>query len=211
MRRMSEHPELMALWNREEKAFHRQFKDFIGSSFVEGEGSFFPLVMVIGEAPGAQENTRGRPFCGESGIILRMLMSHAGLEVSDRQRAIDNAWLTNVVKLRPPGNRKPTAQEIELARPYLRAEWEALRHPKIIVCLGNTPLIAVTGKGNVMKRAGDLEEWESPTFAGMPKAVSTMYLWPMLHPSNAIRHPPLQKVIEGHWDKFGAWFHDQNP
>jgi uracil-DNA glycosylase family 4 len=203
MRRMSEHPELMALWNREENAFHRQFKDFIGSSFVEGEGSFTPLVMVIGEAPGAQENTRGRPFVGESGIILRMLMSHAGLEVSDRQRAVDNAWLTNVVKLRPPGNRRPKPEEIELAKPYLEAEWRIVDCPKIIVCLGNTPLIAVTGMGNVMKRAGDLEEWEGSAYA-------PMYVWPMLHPSNAIRHPPLQKVIEGHWDKFSAWFHDKN-
>lgn len=201
---MTEYPGLMALWNREETAFHRSFKDFQGSAFVEGEGSFTPLVMVIGEAPGAQENTRGRPFVGESGIILRMMMSHAGLEVSDRNRMVDNAWLTNVVKLRPPGNRRPKPEEIELARPYLRDEWELLDCPKIIVCLGNTPLIAVTGKGNVSKRAGHMEEWDGSAYA-------PMYVWPMLHPSNAVRHPPMQPIIEKHWDQFGSWFRDKNP
>lgn len=199
MRRMSEHPVLMALWNREDLAFQRQFKDFRGSVFVEGEGSLTPLVMVIGEAPGAQENTRGRPFVGESGIILRMMMSHAGLEVSDRNRKVDNAWLTNVVKLRPPGNRTPKSEEIELAKPYLRAEWEAVNCPRIIVCLGNTALIAVTGRGNVSKRAGLMEEHFSHDY-------KPMFVWPMFHPSNAVRHKPLQPIIERHWGEFGDWF-----
>lgn len=207
---MTEHPGLYPLWNREETAFHRHFKDFQGSSFVEGEGSFTPQVMVIGEAPGAQENTRGRPFVGESGIILRMMMSHNGLEVSDRNRKVDNAWLTNVVKLRPPGNRTPKPEEIELARPYLRAEWRMLGCPRVVVCLGNTPLIAVTGRPNVSKRAGVMENYTSSD--GHP-----MVVWPMLHPSNAVRHKPLQPVIESHWNRFGKWWSaigdlfDQNP
>ncbi len=184
-----------------ERAFMTQFPDYQRSNFVEGEGSDepAPTVMVIGEAPGAQEDVKGRPFCGQSGIILRMMMAHAGLHMPTPKRA-GNAWLTNVVKLRPPGNRTPKPEEIELARPYLRREWEAIGEPSVIVCVGNTPLIAVTGWGSVSKRATGLPE-EHTNSNG-----DRMWVWPMLHPANAVRHPTMQPILETHWEMFADWF-----
>jgi len=80
---------------------------------VPGIGSQSATYLLVGEAPGATENTKGRPFCGASGRVLDQLMGVAGISVTetigqDGIRRDANAWLTNVVKYRPPGNRTPT-------------------------------------------------------------------------------------------------------
>ncbi len=129
--------------------------------------------MVIGEAPGAQEDSKLRPFVGQAGILLRRLLEDV---------SIPPAWITNVVKFRPAGNKTPDEAQIELAKPYLRAEWEAIGKPRTIICMGNTPLKAVTGRAGVTKRAGMMEQW--PASDGAP-----IYLWPMLHPSFVLRSP----------------------
>lgn len=191
---------LEANYAREESAFMRRFTDFRTSSFIAGEyeGERAPLVMAIGEAPGAQEDVKGRPFCGQAGIILRMMMAHAGLNTGT-PRVAGNTWLTNVVKLRPPGNRTPKPEEIELAKPFLRQEWEAIGRPRVIVCLGNTPLIAVTGWGSVSKRAGNCETYTN-------SYGDTMFVYPMFHPSNAVRRPAMQPIVEKHWGEFQDWW-----
>jgi len=104
--------------------------------------------MVLGEAPGATENERGEPFCGASGRVLDQLMALAGLGAREwleggaiRREA--NAWLTNVVKYRPPGNRTPTFKEIESAQPYLRHEWNLVGRPPLIVCVGSVAAAAL--------------------------------------------------------------------
>lgn len=194
------HDLLEASYAREETSFMRRFPEFRQSNFVQGEGpDHTPTVMVIGEAPGAQEDAKGRPFCGASGIILRMLMGRSGLHVTDRSRAKDNTWLTNVVKLRPPGNRTPTPEQIELAKPFLYQEWSTIGRPEVIICVGNTALMAVTGKASVTKRAGDFEVWIN-SFG------TSMYVWPMIHPSAAVRNKPLQPILESHWNLFSVWF-----
>lgn len=196
---------LDTVYASKERAFMKHFPDAYGqSNFVEGEGSDepCPLVMVIGEAPGAQEDVRRRPFVGQSGIILRMLMAHAGLNMGT-PRVAGNTWLTNVVNLRPPRNRTPTDPEIELAKPYLIREWQAIGRPRVIITLGNTPLKTVTGWASVSKRAG--ASWDGEEYVSQDDGIR-MFVWPMLHPANAVRQPSLQSVIEDHWKMFAEWF-----
>lgn len=191
------------VYSAAEHAFMKHFPDYRQSNFVNGEGSDEPdpAVMVIGEAPGAQEDVKGRPFCGESGIILRMMMVHAGLNTGHGSLRAGNTWLTNVVKLRPPRNRTPTAEEIELGRGYLTREWEAINKPAVIVCVGNTALSAVTGTAGITKRAGRCEDYKGSDGRWM-------YVWPMIHPSAAIRNKPLQPILESHWNLFSMWFEE---
>jgi len=99
---------------------------------VPGEGPADAKVMIVGEAPGSNEDEQGRPFVGSAGRNLDSLLSKAGLARSD-------VFITNVVKCRPPGNRRPKRKELDSCHPYLRRQIEAIS-PRLIVLLGDTAL-----------------------------------------------------------------------
>lgn len=95
---------------------------------VMGKGDHQADIMLIAEAPGAQEDEQGIPFVGRSGEILDRLLGDCGLERKD-------LYITNILKCHPPGNRDPKEEEKEACFPYLKYETFLLK-PKIIVCLG---------------------------------------------------------------------------
>jgi DNA polymerase len=95
---------------------------------VPGVGPIEPAVMIIGEAPGADEDSSGTPFIGASGKILASLLSDVGLDRS-------KVFLTNLIRCRPPGNRKPEASEIRNCQEHLMQEIRIVR-PQSILCLG---------------------------------------------------------------------------
>lgn len=96
---------------------------------VIGEGSFKAEIMFIGEAPGANEDRTGRPFCGAAGEVLDELLASAGIKREE-------VYISNILKCRPPGNRSPKAEEIKACTPYLERQIEIIK-PKIICTLGN--------------------------------------------------------------------------
>jgi len=93
---------------------------------VFGKGSHDAAVMLVGEAPGADEDDQGLPFVGRAGQLLDKILASAG---------IDDVYITNVVKCRPPENRLPKKEEVEACWPYLVRQIELIK-PRIIVCLG---------------------------------------------------------------------------
>ncbi len=95
---------------------------------VVGEGSHCASIMFIGEAPGKNEAETARPFCGRSGKILDEMLSSINLNRKD-------VYITNVVKDRPPENRDPTEEEIELYAPFLVRQIDIIE-PKVIATLG---------------------------------------------------------------------------
>ena len=95
---------------------------------VPGEGGFEKGILIVGEAPGKNEDLQGRPFVGRAGKLLDDLLSSIGLSRKD-------VFITNVLKCRPPNNRDPTEEEISACSPYLEAQINALQ-PKLIVTLG---------------------------------------------------------------------------
>ena len=97
---------------------------------VIGRGSQTPEILFLGEAPGEQEDIEGKPFVGRSGMLLDRAISETGIK---------NFAVINVVKCRPPENRKPTKEEIEACSPWLEQQLNLL-NPKIVVLLGNTSL-----------------------------------------------------------------------
>lgn len=105
---------------------------------VIGEGNHDADIMIIGEAPGKNEAMTGRPFCGASGKILDTLLGRIGI---DRK----TVYITNIVKDRPPENRDPTPEEIELYAPFLDQQI-AIIQPKVIATLGRFSMTHIMQK-----------------------------------------------------------------
>jgi DNA polymerase len=96
---------------------------------VPGVGDRHAEWLIIGEAPGADEDRQGEPFVGQAGKLLDAMLAAIGLKRGE------NVYITNVLKSRPPGNRNPEADEIAACMPYLLSQIELIR-PKIILALG---------------------------------------------------------------------------
>jgi uracil-DNA glycosylase len=136
---------------------------------VYARGNAAARLMLIGEAPGAQEDASGLPFVGRSGQLLDQLLARAGL---DSQRDL---WITNVVKCRPPGNRRPSTAELAACRPWLDQQI-AQQDPALILLLGATAVQAVLGhKGAMAALRGRWQPWQG------------RWLMPIFHPSYLLR------------------------
>lgn len=159
------------------------------SNYVPGEGpDVLPQAFVVGEAPGAQEDARRKPFVGPSGLMLRQLLRIGGLEPA-------MCWITNAVKLRPPRNRKPTVAEIKAFRRLLLDEWHAVGKPRLIIPVGNTALSAILGGPcSIIKMAG------KPM-----KRKGNVVVFPMIHPSFGLREPRARELIEKDWENLNDW------
>lgn len=188
---MSRETKLIDLYEEygEDPAFEHLRTYTSGIRLVAGEGDTHPRVLVVGEAPGAVENTRGRPFVGASGRVIRELMAQCGLDRS-------NAFITNVVKYRPPGNRVPTTEEIETSRPYLRREWKILGRPQVILTAGATALTAILSSYTAMGKV-----------AGIPRLLpdGKTWLYPMFHPAFALRNKRFRPEFTRQWNEFNEW------
>jgi uracil-DNA glycosylase len=134
-------------------------------------------LMVIGEAPGADEDRIGRPFVGRSGQLLDRMLAAIGY---DRRR---NAYITNVLFWRPPGNRKPTNEEVAACLPFV---WRhiALVRPKAVMLSGGTATSALLRRAEgIMRLRGRWFDLEADGLEGTVPAIATY------HPSFLLRSP----------------------
>lgn len=129
------------IWSNGRKLF-----DDYSENVVPGDGPIPCDVMIIGEAPGRDEDAAGRPFIGKAGQRLDEALEAAGLARSD-------CYVTNVVKRRPPNNRKPRPEEIAAYWYYLANEMVDVQ-PKFILLLGNTALYALTKHEGITSKRG---------------------------------------------------------
>ena len=97
---------------------------------VIGKGNVFADLLIIGEAPGAQEDLEGRPFVGKSGKLLEDLLIKAKINL------LKDVYFCNVIKCRPPKNRKPTSKEILIHKPWLMQQIKLI-DPKLIILTGS--------------------------------------------------------------------------
>lgn len=142
-------------------------------------------IMLIGEAPGRDEDLQGKPFVGRSGQLLDRMLAAIGLSrrESDPQTSV---FITNVIFWRPPGNRTPTEQETLMCLPFLRRTIE-IQQPKAIVCLGATPTQRLLGKTEgILKLRG---KWFSFESGGR-----TIPLLATLHPAYLLRQPAQKRL-----------------
>ncbi len=144
---------------------------------VFADGTPHAPVMVIGEAPGADEDRLGKPFVGRSGQLLDRMLAAIGL---DRQT---NVYITNILFWRPPGNRKPTEAEIALCLPFV---WRhiALGMPRVVLLSGGTATSAMLGRAEgITKLRG---KWFELAVPGVDSPVPALTTY---HPSFLLRTP----------------------
>lgn len=136
-------------------------------------------VLVLGEAPGVDEDKEGRPFVGRAGMLLDKMFGAIGLSrgAEDRMQAL---YITNVMPWRPPQNRDPEPGEIAMMRPFVERHI-ALADPEIIVVMGNTPCHALLGVRGITKLRGVWAE-----AFGRP-------VLPMFHPAYLLRQPAFKR------------------
>ena len=144
-------------------------------SLVFAAGPAEAPVMLIGEGPGREEDLEGLPFVGRSGQLLDRMLEAIGLS---RQT---NAYITNVIFWRPPGNRPPTAEEVATCAPFLLRHIE-LKAPRVIVLLGATPLKHVLNVEEGITRARG--RWGRYMASG-----NEIPALPMFHPAYLLRTP----------------------
>jgi DNA polymerase len=144
---------------------------------VPGQGSTVPEIMFIGEGPGYDEDQQGLAFVGRAGQLLTKIIEAMGF-------TRDQVFIGNIVKCRPPENRKPLPDEMHACLPYLREQIQRL-HPKIIVALGATAvqgLLEIETVG-ITKMRG---QWLS--YKGID-------LMPTYHPAYLLRNPTVKKDV----------------
>ncbi len=140
------------------------------TQIVFGHGDPNSKILFIGEAPGRDEDIQGVPFIGRSGKLLNRVLESVGL-----QR--ESVFITNVVKCRPPNNRRPLPSEIAINKPILLGEIQTIR-PKIICTLGSAALEGLLARPiKITKERGKCVLWNETT------------LLPTYHPAYILRNP----------------------
>ncbi|WP_307188987.1 uracil-DNA glycosylase family protein [Azospirillum sp. B506] len=141
---------------------------------VFADGNPQAQVMLIGEAPGEDEDRQGKPFVGVSGKLLDRMLAQIGLDRS-------TVYISNILPWRPPGNRSPTQAEIAACLPFLERHVELVQ-PKLLVALGGVSAKTLLNRAEGITRLRG--QWRSYEVTG--KSVPLM---PMLHPAYLLRNP----------------------
>lgn len=154
----------------------------MATNTVFSDGHPNSKVMVIGEAPGNHEDLQGIPFCGDSGKVL-----------DDMFRAInmtraDNFYITNVIFWRPPGNRRPTDEELAICRPFVERHIQLL-NPEVLVLVGATSMTALLGINEPIGQIRGKFMDFAPKFLSRPIKTFTIF-----HPSYLMRQSAKKRV-----------------
>ncbi|HEY4135656.1 MAG TPA: uracil-DNA glycosylase [Alphaproteobacteria bacterium] len=147
------------------------------TNLVFADGNPAARVMFIGEAPGADEDRQGLPFVGVSGQLLDRMMSHIGLSRAE------NAYITNVLFWRPPGNRTPTPGEIGACLPFVERHIELI-DPAVIVLVGGIAAKTMLARSEGITRLrGQWHSYETPRMSHPVPIIATF------HPAYLLRSP----------------------
>jgi uracil-DNA glycosylase family 4 len=159
---------------------------------VMGRGNPDGKIMILGEAPGAEEERSGEVFRGKAGQLLDRALERAGIDPG-------SVYISNVVKCRPPDNRTPERLEWEACSTYLEAELERIR-PDHILLLGNVALRAVARKSGITKQRGVRLD---------VKGLSATTVMAAFHPAYALRNPGIHPVFQEDVRRFARAIHGQ--
>ena len=146
---------------------------------VFADGSPKARVMVIGEAPGRDEDIQGRPFVGRAGQLLDRMFAAIGM-ARDHADSAASVYITNILPWRPPQNRDPKPDEISMMLPFVKRHVE-LVGPDLLVLMGNISCQAILGRRGITRLRGN---WTSGL--GLP-------VLPMFHPAYLLRNPAAKR------------------
>lgn len=148
---------------------------------IFGEGNVKAGILIIGEAPGRDEDIQGRPFVGKSGQLLDKILAACGFTRNE------HVFISNIVKCRPPENRVPTPKEADICMPWLLKQIELI-NPKILILLGATALKYMAGPEHRITR--DRGTWIN---------CKDRLAMPVYHPAALLRDPNLKRDT---WEDF---------
>lgn len=148
-------------------------------NFVFSDGLPGARVMIVGEAPGREEDLEGRPFVGRAGQLLDRMLSAIGL-ARDATQPDQAVYITNVLPWRPPQNRDPETAEIAMMRPFLERHI-ALARPELLILMGNHACDALLHRKGILRLRGVWAE-----AVGLP-------VMPMTHPAYLLRNPAAKR------------------
>ena len=148
-------------------------------NIVFSDGNPKSKIMLIGEAPGANEDQEGLPFVGRAGMLLDKMLAAINL---DRK----NVYISNIINYRPPDNRRPTEEEIKQYLPFISKHIEII-NPKILVLLGSTAMNALIGKDVVISKMRG--KWFEKKFGNCKTSVIITF-----HPAFLMRQPAQKKM-----------------
>lgn len=155
------------------------------TQLVFGDGNPDADILIIGEAPGANEDRTGLPFVGRAGKLLDQILTNISLQRSD-------VYITNIIKYRPPANRPPKPDEIASFKPFLETQIKII-NPKIIISLGRFALEHFLPLQKISQVHGQ------PIKIKLNKR--SYLLIPMFHPSAGLRNPKIKEILENDFQK----------
>jgi DNA polymerase len=136
--------------------------------------------MLVGEAPGRDEDIEGLPFVGRSGQLLNRMLAAIGLDRT-------SVYIANVVPWRPPGNRTPTPQETSICRPFIERQIE-LADPDFLICLGGAAAKELMGTAEgILRLRGQWRDYDTGT--------RTIRAMATLHPAYLLRQPLQKRLV----------------
>ncbi|MEM0146876.1 MAG: uracil-DNA glycosylase family protein [Candidatus Micrarchaeaceae archaeon] len=154
----------------------------LSKRLVPGEGPLNASLMIVGQAPGVEEDAQLRPFVGRSGQLLTAMLKKSGIRR-------ESAYVTSVVGFYPPKNREPTPIEIGMCLPFLKRKIEIIK-PQFILLLGNVAIKALLGTGNVNRYHGSQIKKDAVTFLIT------------FHPAAALRFNKIRTLFENDLKSF---------
>lgn len=150
------------------------------TNLVFADGNPEAPVMIVGEAPGSEEDRQGKPFVGPAGQLLDRMLAAIGLDRT-------TAYITNILPWRPPGNRTPSTGEIAVCLPFVERHI-ALKAPRILVMAGGTSAKALLGTEQGITRLRG--RWNELVVSGLAHPVPAMAIF---HPAYLLRQPALKR------------------
>ena len=149
------------------------------TNIVFSDGNPKSKIMLVGEAPGSNEDQEGLPFVGRAGALLDKMLASINLNRK-------NVYISNIINYRPPENRRPTYEEVDRYMPFIKKHIEII-NPKILVLLGSTAMNALIGNDIVISKARG--KWIDKEFGSCKTSVIITF-----HPAFLMRQPAQKKM-----------------
>lgn len=164
------------------------------TSLVFSDGNPQAPIMLVGEAPGGDEDRIGKPFVGVSGQLLDKILACIGLDRANEDPA-HSVYISNILNWRPPGNRTPSPAEIEVSLPFIEKHI-ALIQPKLLIFAGGVSTKALLGsESNISKLRGRFHDYTPLTERLFDSAPAPIPALATYHPSYLLRTPGQKKLV----------------
>lgn len=163
------------------------------TNIVFGDGNPKAKIMVIGEAPGADEDRVGIPFVGQSGQLLDKILKCIDLDRT-AEEASQAVYITNILNWRPPGNRTPTPSEIELSLPFIEKHIQLIQ-PDFLILLGGVPAKALLNSSETISKLRKSVHEYTPVTKELSKDAKPITAIATYHPSYLLKTPQQKRAV----------------